>query len=100
MPRRSRCKKTNNQKNKRYIDPDDIFAVCKQSQPDEPPEWYLELQKDPVALNQFFEDLYNWCLRQDSSNFNPRNIPENMRFSKHFDKEIFERTGRFVPLSN
>ena len=86
MPRRSRCKKTNNQKNKRYIDPDDIFAVCKQSQPDEPPEWYLELQKDPVALNQFLEDLYNWCLRQDISNFNPRDIPENMRFSKHYPR--------------
>ena len=90
MPRRSRCKKTNKDNNNRYIDPDDIFAVFKLSGPDEPPEWYLELEKDPVALNQFFEDLYNWCLRQDISNFNPRDIPEGARFSKHFDKEIFE----------
>ena len=96
MPRRSRCK-TNKHNNNRYIDPDDIFAVCKLSArrglavenefsscPDEPPEWYLELEKDPVALNQFLEDLYNWCIRQDISNFNPRDIPENMRFSKYY----------------
>ena len=33
-------------------------------------EFYL-LKDD----QQFLEDLYNWCLKQDISKFNPRNIP-------------------------
>ena len=82
---------------KKHIDPDDIFCVLTPKTL-EPPDWYIELEKDPVAYNQFLENLYNWCLKQDISNYNSRDIPESARFSKHFDKDIFERTGRFVPI--
>ena len=34
-------------------------------------EEFYSLKDDP----QFLEDLYNWCLKQDISKFNPRNIP-------------------------
>ena len=97
MPRYRRCQKKNKSSDKKYIDPDDIFAVFTPTSLD-PPDWYLELEKDPVRYNKFLEDLYNWCMRQDISDFNPRDIPESARFSKHFDKEIFDKTGRFVPL--